>query len=40
MPPFVVDASMTLSWCFADEATPYSRGVLAYLRDCASLVAI
>jgi hypothetical protein len=32
MPPFVVDASMTPSWCFADEATPYSRGVLAALE--------
>lgn len=31
MPPFVVDASMTLSWCFADEATPYSQAVLAAL---------
>ena len=31
MDPFVVDASLTLSWCFADEATPYSRSVLAAL---------
>ncbi len=31
MEPFVVDASLTLSWCFADEATSYSRAVLASL---------
>lgn len=28
----VLDASTTLSWCFADEATPYSRYVLNLLR--------
>ena len=38
MPPFVVDASMTLSWCFADEATPYSRGVLAALETTYAIV--
>lgn len=32
MPPFVVDASITLSWCFADEITEYSRAVLAALE--------
>jgi predicted nucleic acid-binding protein len=32
MGPFVVDASLTLSWCFVDEATPYSRGILAALK--------
>jgi predicted nucleic acid-binding protein len=32
MSPFVVDASMTLSWCFWDEATPRSRAVLAALQ--------
>jgi predicted nucleic acid-binding protein len=32
MGPFVVDASLTLSWCFSDEATPYSRSVLAGLQ--------
>ncbi len=36
--PFVVDASMTLSWCFADEATPYTRGVLAALKKTYALV--
>jgi predicted nucleic acid-binding protein len=25
---FVLDASVTLSWCFADEQTPYSLAVL------------
>jgi len=38
MPPFVVDASMTLSWCFADEATPYSRCVLAALETTYAVV--
>ena len=31
--PFVLDASMTMSWCFADESTPYSRQVLDSLLD-------
>lgn len=31
--PFVVDASITMSWCFADESTPYTRSVLASLLD-------
>jgi predicted nucleic acid-binding protein len=31
--PFVLDASMTMSWCFADESTPYGRGVLASLVE-------
>jgi predicted nucleic acid-binding protein len=31
--PFVLDASMTMSWCFADESTPYGRRVLAELLD-------
>jgi len=29
---------MTLSWCFADEATPYSRAVLAALRTTYAVV--
>ncbi len=29
---FVIDASMTMSWCFADEMTPYSQSVLDTLR--------
>jgi len=31
--PFVLDASMTMSWCFADERTPHSRRVLDLLLD-------
>ncbi len=38
MPPFVVDASLTLAWCFADEANPYSRKVLAVLQTTHALV--
>ena len=38
MPAFVVDASITLSWCFADEATEYSRGVLALLERTHAIV--
>jgi len=38
MAPFVVDASLTLSWCFADEATPYSRSVLATLETTYAVV--
>ena len=29
---------MTLSWCFADEATPYSRAVLAALQNTYTVV--
>ena len=38
MDPFVVDASVTLSWCFADEATPFSRAVLAALETTYAVV--
>jgi predicted nucleic acid-binding protein len=38
MEPFVVDASLTLSWCFADEATPYSLAVLASLETTYAVV--
>ncbi|HZB87609.1 MAG TPA: type II toxin-antitoxin system VapC family toxin [Terracidiphilus sp.] len=31
--PFVLDASLAMSWCFADESTPYSRAVLGVLTD-------
>jgi len=31
MPPFILDASISMSWCFADERTPYSRDVLKQL---------
>jgi predicted nucleic acid-binding protein len=38
MGPFVVDTSLTLSWCFSDEATPYSRGILAALQTTYAVV--
>ena len=38
MLPFVVDASITLSWCFADETSPYSRSVLAALETTHAVV--
>ena len=38
MPDFVLDASMALSWCFADEATDYSNEVQASLVDNTALV--
>jgi predicted nucleic acid-binding protein len=38
MEPFVVDTSITLSWCFADEATPYSRAVLTALQTTYAVV--
>jgi predicted nucleic acid-binding protein len=28
MASFVIDASATLPWCFEDEATPYTEGIL------------
>lgn len=31
--PFVLDASMALSWCFEDEATPETEKVLDRLGD-------
>ena len=30
---FVLDASLTLAWCFKDESTAYSRQVLALLSS-------
>ena len=33
MQTFVVDASATLPWCFEDEATPWTEGLLDRLRD-------
>ena len=26
--PFVLDASVTMAWCFEEEITPYARTVL------------
>ena len=37
MPEFVLDASMTLAWCFEDEGTPFTESVFDQLRagsDC------
>lgn len=31
--PFVLDASMTMSWCFVDETTPYSHSLLNALAE-------
>jgi len=33
MASFVLDASATLAWCFRDEATPWSDGLLQRLRN-------
>ena len=30
---FVLDSSTTMAWCFADEATSFTDGLLARLRD-------
>ena len=38
MGPFVVDASLTLSWCFEDEATQYTRSVLTTLQTTYAVV--
>lgn len=35
---FVVDASVTMSWCFEDEATPYTESVLGRLQDSSAAV--
>ena len=32
MAAFVIDASATLPWCFADEATEATNAVLTHLR--------
>jgi len=36
--PFVVDASVTLAWCFEDEATPYTEAILDRLSDDSAVV--
>jgi len=36
--PFVLDASLTLSWCFPSESTPYSRSVLASFETTYAIV--
>ena len=35
---FVVDNSVVMAWCFEDEATPYTEGVLDSLRTTQALV--
>lgn len=31
--PFVLDASVTIAWCFSDQTTPYAESVLDRLRN-------
>ena len=35
---FVLDTSVAISWCFADEANPYSEAVLSLLRSTVAYV--
>jgi len=35
---FVLDASVTMSWCFSDEAGPYTDSVLDRLRGMEAMV--
>lgn len=36
--PFVVDASVTLAWCFEDEASPQTETILDMLSDDTAVV--
>jgi predicted nucleic acid-binding protein len=36
--PFVVDASVTLAWCFEDEATPHTEAILDLLIEDTAIV--
>ena len=36
--PFVVDASVTMAWCFEDEATPETEALLDRLQEDAATV--
>lgn len=38
MSRFALDCSMTMAWCFEDEATPYSESVLEALADGEAIV--
>ncbi len=38
MTRFVLDCSMTMAWCFEDEAQPRADAVLAHLADSGALV--
>ena len=35
---FVLDCSVTMAWCFDDEATPYTDGVRDSLADMRAVV--
>lgn len=35
---FVLDASVTMSWCFEDETSPYAESVLEYLQRNSAVV--
>ncbi len=35
---FVLDCSVAMGWCFEDQATPYTNGVLESLASCQALV--
>ena len=35
---FVVDNSVVMAWCFEDEASPYTEGVLDRLQETAAVV--
>ena len=39
MTRFVLDASVTLSWCFEDQQTPFTEATLAALKGKATPVA-
>lgn len=38
MKPFALDCSLTMAWCFEDEATPYSESVLEALAKSEAIV--
>ena len=38
MTRFVLDCSVTMAWCFGDEATPYTNGVRDALVDARAVV--
>ena len=38
MQPFVLDASLAITWCFADESTHYTRSILKALESTHAVV--
>ncbi len=38
MTDFVLDASVTMAWCFTDEETPETRALFAQMRTSAAIV--